>query len=440
MPDILSDWWNLLAPGVQDALWFALLFAPALLTGVAVTRGYRPYGLAGAMLWRFRWASLLFALLIATSIGIGVGLIAQERALRQGTARAAEKFDLVVSAPGSEVTMLMAAVYLQPSDVPLLSGEIYDQIAGHPDVALAAPIAFGDSHAGAPVVGTTQAFIAHLAGDLLEGRAFADPREAVAGFSAPVAPGGRFTADHGIGDAVEQGAHAGHEYTVVGRMRRTGSPWDRAILVPVEAVWAVHGLADGHAPENAGRLGPPFDPAYFPGTPAILVHAEALWANYALQSEFTRADTMAFFPGAVLARLHGLLGDVRRIMSVLAIVTQMLVAAGVLTGLVILTRLFSRQLALLRALGAERRFVFAVVWCVAAALVAVGALLGVALGLAAAGIISRIVSARTEILIEASLAWPEFHLVAAFVSATILMALMPAAIVLARPVVPDLRG
>lgn len=440
MFDAMTAFWDELPALAQDVLSFILLILPALLAGLVVVTGYRPFALVAAMLWRFRWTNLLFVALIAVSVGIGVGLIAQERGLRQGTARAAEKFDLVVTAPGSEVTMLLAAVYLQPQDVPLLPGEVYDEIARHENVDIAAPIAFGDSFEGAPVVGTTADFVAHLTGDLAEGRVFEDVEEAVIGAAIPLQVGDGFEPAHGAGEAAEAGAHHGADFHVVGRMRPTGSPWDRAILVPVEAVWQVHGLADGHAPERAGRLGPPFDPDYFPGTPAILLRAEQLWANYALRSEFTRADTMAFFPGAVLSRLHGLLGDVRQVMSVMAVVTQVLVTASVLAGLVILIRLFARRLALLRALGAPRRFVFAVVWSYAALLIGAGALLGLAVGYVAAGLISKVVTARTDILVQASLSWPEVHLVAAFVSLTLLLALLPAFIALNRPVVSDLRG
>lgn len=117
------------------------------------------------------------------------------------------------------------------------------------------------------------------------------------------------------------------------------------LLVPVEAVWRVHGLADGHDPGWDGTVGPPFDAASFPGTPAILVRADGMWANYALKSAFTCDDVMAFFPGAVLAQLHSLLGDVREVMSVLAAATQALVAVGVLTRLVILDRLHAQRLA-----------------------------------------------------------------------------------------------
>ncbi len=440
MTDALFSFWDQLPAAVQDVVLFVLLLLPAAVSGVVVVAGYRPWVLVRAMLWRFRWTNLLFIVLIAVSVGIGVGLIAQERGLRRGTANAADKFDLVVAAPGSEVTMLLAAVYLQPSDVPLLSGQRYTEIANHENVSLAAPIAFGDSYIDSPVIGTTAAFVSHLSGNLADGRMFADHQEAVIGPSVSLEIGDRFEAAHGAGDAAEEGAHGGYAYTVVGRMQPSGSPWDRAILVPVEAVWEVHGLALGHAPERAGQLGPPFDAEFFPGTPAILVRAEELWANYALRSEFTTNETMAFFPGAVLANLHSVLGDVRRAMSVLAIVTQVLVTAGVLVGLVILTRLFARRLALLRALGAPRRFVFSVIWSYAASLIAAGGLVGIVIGIAATAVISRIITAETDILVRATLGWPEFHLVAGFVCLTVLLALAPAFVALRRPVVADLRA
>jgi len=439
IPAPVTTFWQNLSTTQQDAAIFAVLLLPALIVGVAVVAGYRPFGLVVAMMWRFKWTNLLFVLLIGASVGIGVGLIAQERGLRQGTARAADKFDLIVAAPGSEMTMLLAAVYLQPSDVPLVSGEIYEEIARNERVDIAAPIAFGDSWEGAPVVGTTPDFVDHLSGGLSAGRVFRTTFEAVAGARVDLPIGASFAPAHGIGDAAE-GTHEGVEYTVVGRMPMTGSPWDRAILVPVEGVWRVHNLPVGHGPNWDGTVGPPFEAEHFPGTPAVLVRADELWANYALRSEFQRSDVMAFFPGAVLAQLHALMGDVRQVMSILAVVTQVLVTAGVLTGLLILVRLYSQRLALLRALGAPARFAFAVVWSYAAALIAAGALLGLAVGYGATRAISRLITQRTDILVTTQLSWPELHLVAGFVSLTIILALLPAFTALSRDVVRDLRG
>ncbi|WP_342773819.1 ABC transporter permease [Histidinibacterium lentulum] len=434
------DWWRSLPAGGQDTLIVVALLLPSLIVAGLVLSRLTPWPLVRALLWRFRWANGVFVALIAISVGMGIGLIAQERGLRQGTAQAADKFDMIVSAPGSELTMMLAAVFLQPSDVPLLDGEIYNEVTNHPRVDVAAPLGFGDSYEGAPVIGTIADFVTYLSDDRIEGRMWQDPFEAIAGAAAPVDIGDVFVPAHGHGASADPDAHS-DEYTVVGRIARTGSPWDRAIMVPIESVWAVHGLADGHAPEDEERLGPPYDAAYFPGTPAIVVRAESLPATYALRSEFSRdSETMAFFPGTVLSNLYRVMGDVRQAMSILTLVTQMLVAASVLLGLFILSRLFRRQLALLRALGAPARFVLAVVWSYAASLLVTGAVLGLALGYGTAAVLSRIVTQRTDILVQASIGWTEIHLVAAFLSATLLLSLIPAWSVLRTPVMSALRS
>lgn len=436
----MRDLWDNLPVPAQDLLIAGGLMLPLLVTGLLLMRGFRPLPLVRALLWRFRWANLMFVLLIAVSTGMGIGLIAQERGLRVGTARAAEKFDLVVTAPGSELTMMLAAVYLQPSAVPLLDGAAYDRIASHERVEIAAPIAFGDSYGDAPVVGTIADFVMHLSDGQIDGRLFRRTGEAVIGAAVPLQIGDHFTPAHGEGDAAEDDAHDGFEIEVVGRIPRTGSPWDRAILIPVETVWEVHGLANGHALEDGDRIGPPFVPELFPGTPAVIVRASELWANYALRSEFTVAgETMAFFPGTVLANLYRVMGDVRQAMSIMSIVTQVLVAASVLLGLFILSRLFQRQLAMLRALGAPRRFVMSVVWGYGVGLLVAGTALGLAFGLAAAAVLSRIVTERTDILVTATITWSEVNLALAFLSATSLLSLVPALVVLTRPIVENLR-
>ncbi len=43
-------------------------------------------------------------------------LTAQERALRQGRARASDRFDLVVAAPGSQTDLLLKVAFLRGRD------------------------------------------------------------------------------------------------------------------------------------------------------------------------------------------------------------------------------------------------------------------------------------------------------------------------------------
>ncbi|SLN56310.1 FtsX-like permease family protein [Aquimixticola soesokkakensis] len=460
----MFDLWARVPNLAQDALVACALFLPLGLIATALWRGFAPLPLVRAMLRRFWGTNLVFVVLIAVSVAMGIALIAQERALRAGMAQAADKFDLVIGAPGSQLSLLLASVFLQPSDVALVSGALYDEVAKAQNVDIAAPLAFGDSFEGAPVVGTIADFLTYLSDDRIEGRVFGAETEAVIGALVPLEIGAEFSPAHGsVALEEDSHAHAGVHFEVVGQMARTGTPWDHAILVPIEAVWEVHGLANGHAPaaahddhethahaqdeDHAARapaahpIGPPFDPAYFPGTPAIVVHTSELWANYALKSQFSRdGEAMGFFPGTVLAQLYGVMGDLRQAMSVMSLVSQGLVAAAVLSGLFILMRLFRRQVAMLRALGAPNRFVVAVIWTYATSLLLAGTVAGVILGAGAAQVLSLVVTARTDVVVTATLGWSEVHLALGFLCGVSLLALLPAWGVLRRPVAEGLRA
>lgn len=436
----MGNLWNGLPATAQDALTLLAILAPALLLGWVICRGLALRPLLRSLLRRYLWTNVTFVLLVALSVGLGVGLIAQERGLRQATARVAEKFDLIVAAPGDQVSMLLATVYLQATDAPLLDGAIWQRVGAAAGEDNIAPIAYGDSWQGHALIGSTPGFVAHLAGDLAEGQIFASPWQAVVGARVSLALGDEITPAHGSGPLIEDDhGHDDIRFYVTGRMTPTGSPWDDAIIVPVESVWMTHGLGNGHTDAGSDRIGPPFDPQFFPGTPAILVTTPDLAAAYGLRAQFSTDQTMAFFPGAVLSRLHGLMGNLREIMSVLSIGTQILVAAAVMAGLIVLTRLFSRRLALLQALGAPMRAVFALVWSYAAVLLGLGSLLGLAVGLIAVRGLSALLSARTGLLITPQLGWPELHLVATCFSLSLLVALIPAALSLTRPVTQELR-
>jgi putative ABC transport system permease protein len=208
--------------------------------------------------------------------------------------------------------------------------------------------------------------------------------------------------------------------------------------VPIEALWQTHGLADGHA--EPGQLGPPFVPNLVPGVPAIVVSTESLAAAYSLRADYgRRGETMAFFPGAVLAQLYVVMGDVRGAMSAMATVTQLLVAAGVLSGLAIVARLFRRQLALLSALGASGRFVLAVMWTYAVAHLVAGAVAGVALGFLAAGVLSSVISAQTGLEFRAELAIAELQVVCGFLGLAAVAAMVPALGAPSRRTAAELR-
>ncbi|MEQ5869337.1 FtsX-like permease family protein [Sagittula sp. NFXS13] len=417
-----------------------LLLTPIVLVAVLLCRGYAPGPLVRALLWRYRLVNCLFGGLIAVALAMGIAVLAQERGLREGSAQAADGFDLVVGTPGSEMDLMLASVYLQPSRVGLLDGDRFASIAEDPRAQLAAPLAFGDSHDGAPVVGTVADFVTHLAHGAVQGRLFANTSEAVVGARSDLHIGDHFHPSHGHGHGADHDAHEGVEFEVVGRLPLTGTPWDQAVIVPIEAVWETHGLANGHGAEEGTRIGAPFDPALFPGTPAVVVVPRGMGAAYGLRTTLNQADDMmAILPGAVQAELYRLMGDARQAVTVLTSVTQGLVVLAVLVSLMILSRLFQRQLAMLRAVGAPMRFVLSVVWGHAAVLLSIGTVLGVLLGYGAAAVLSSVLTAHTGVHVPATLGVTELRLAAGFLSAAAVAALIPAWWAARTPVAEALR-
>lgn len=411
-----------------------------------------PWPVIGAALRRYRFTALVFVLLVAAGVALSVAILSQERALRTGSARAADRFDLVVAAPGSQTDALLTAVYLQPGAVRLLASEITAALLNDDRPAFASPLAFGDSLRGSPIVGAIPALVAHLSDGLAEGRVFASRAEAVIGAASPLRLGDRFRPTHGaraveehdnheVEEHADHGEADGHdvELTVVGRMKPTGSPWDRAIVVPVELVWAVHGLPDGHA-EGEARIGPPFDPARTPGIPAAVLHAKDVAGAYRLRQAYATDGSMAFFPAEALIKLYGILGDLRRLMALLAIVTQALVLLALVASVVILLRLLMPQFVTLRALGAPRRYVFAVAWGFTAALVAAGVLVGLAGGWALSFAISRTLATQTGIALQPTLGAAEFWIALAVLLIGFALAALPAWLIQRRPLAEALAG
>lgn len=395
-----------------------------------------PFPVVLSLFQRNRVTLAFFVVLITFAVGLGIAITTQERAVRQGSARAADKFDLVIGAPGSPFDLVLASVYARPSAMGLVDGVTLAQIMADPMVEFAASIAFGDSANGFPIMGTTARFVEHLSGGLIEGRMFTAPEQAILGANLPFALGERLYAAHSGFDGGEM-LHEG-SLEVVGRMARTYSAWDNVVIVPVEQVWVSHGLPSGHA-ENAGHLGAPFDAAHLPGVPAVVVKPTSVPAAYGLRNAYRSETTQAIFPAEILVQLYALLGDARAIMSFLALATQVLVVAAILCGVMIILQLYRTRFSVLRALGATGAYVLLVAWTYVALLILAGGVLGLGLGAGVSWAVSGYLEAQSGIAIPVSIAWQEVQLVLTLVGFGALLAVLPAIAIYRQPVIDGLR-
>lgn len=366
------------------------------------------------------WGSLFIVLLIAATTALSVAVNLQERALREGSARAADQFDLVIGAPGSETQLVLSTVFLQASALSLLTAAQIEDIAGNPLVAWSSPVGFGDYYQGHPIVGVNHDLLS-LGGKRLcaQGRFFSQRNEAVVGARSGLSVGDTITPMHGnIGDPNAH-THEGFTYTVVGVLPLDGSVWDQAILVPIESVWLVHDSTTHHhthsdAPRRTPLRDLPHDPHTHrvspqwqqaiggmtpQGAPAMIVTPKSVAGAYQLRSQYRGNGTQAVFPGEVLVRLYGTLGDAKKLLGSIAIVTQILVALAVAVIIAIYLQQQQRQIAALRAFGAPRNRIFFLVWGALLALIGAAIILGALGGYALANLASRAISAQNSFVL-----------------------------------------
>lgn len=379
---------------------------------------------------------LALSLVLALSLSLGVGVSMTERAVRQGTARAGDAFDLLVGAQGSSVQLMLGAVYLRPQSLPLVPGSAVTEILKQEGVAWAAPLAFGDRWNASPLVGTSRDMVT-LGGKrvLAEGRAFAAQDEAVLGAGVPLRLGEAFSPMHGQVSA-SRNEHGHVRYKAVGRLPETGTPWDNAILIPIESVWAVHdafpdaghGLPLGHLFEGKGSP--------LPGVSAVVVKPESIAAAYRLRAFWQTAtlpdadgrpvNMQGVFTGEVLTELFATLGDMRDIMTGMAYAAQFVALCGVMLvgGMAVSMR--KRILGTLRVLGAPRAYLVLSVWCVVSASIAAGALAGLLFGWGLSEGAALLMFRQTGIMLSPQLTLAEGSFAAASFALGSLCALFPA--------------
>lgn len=407
---------------------------------------------------RHMGGTIAILLLVAFAVALAVSVTLQERALRLGSARAANAFDLVVGAAGSETQLVLWSVFLQAAPLPLMEGAVLQRLASDPRVAFAAPIGFGDSFAGYPLVGTSTALVTHLSSQLEEGAGFRQEGDAVIGSAVDLSMGAMIKPMHGT---AEEGGHThtGLAYAVVGRMKATGTPWDRAILVPIQAVWELHGMGHeeagheetghdqaGHAGgqnEHIANAAAPIDEdwaEHAAGVPAVLVKPKTIADAYKLRQEYRSGTTLAVFPGEVLTRLYATLGDAKILLMAVAIGTQVLIAAALLLVTIMHVGQRRRQIGALRAFGASRTVVFRIVWLHLFAISLAGIFLGFGLGYVVSDVIGGVVSRQNGFTMPVAFARGDLVFAAAVSAFAAVLAVVPAMLAYRQSPAAALKG
>lgn len=147
---------------------------------------------------------------------------------------------------------------------------------------------------------------------------------------------------------------------------------------------------------------------------------------YRLRQEYRGETTLAVFPAEVLTRLYATLGDARSLLLAIAIGTQVIVVAAILLVTIMHVGARQRQIGALRAFGAPRRSVIAIVWGELLLLFLAGLALGILAGYGAAKAVSAWLTATTAVRLPVEFAREDAPLAGWFLLLAMLISLVPA--------------
>jgi putative ABC transport system permease protein len=340
--------------------------------------------------------------MVATSVALLLVLLGMRTAARGAFDRGSGNTHLLVSADASPLVAVLNGIFYANAPSKAIPWAKYQQVKGSFPWQWAIPTQQGDSYRGFPTLATTADFLTKfepVAGEpwkLADGRRFERPFEVVAGAAAARAAGLKIGQElfltHGSGGSREGGdEHAGHEhlefpFKVVGILEPTGSAHDRAIFIDIEATWILH--ADERR-ERAGIEGKTTaadltdEDRKVTGILLRLPTRPGSDASAAMQQQFDalRRDTAITVaqPGQQIQKLFEIVSNVDGIFLGMAVVV--LVSASVSTMLALYNSMAARtrQIAVLRVLGASRGRVFGLVLTESLAIAMAGSAAGVLL-------------------------------------------------------------
>lgn len=392
-----------------------------------------PRTLAGGLLLIVRRSLAQHALSTAVTVlasALGCGLVIAVFAVRQQAhdafAGGASGVDAVLGARGSHLQLVLNAVYhldTSPGNIPW---SLYERVRSDPQVDVAVPYAVGDSWRGWRVVGTTPERFTRL--EERKGRRLApapggrvfDPalREAVIGSAVAEATGlsvgAEFHPEHGLSH--EGAEEHEEEYVVVGVLEPTNTPADRVIWIPIEGVFRMGGhVLRGAGTEFRAKPGEPI-PDEAKEVSAVLLKFRVPMAGMRLDQAVNRQGkeaTLAWPVSRSVAELFDKLGWMDRVLALVAWLVMLVAAGSILASLSNAMNERRRDFAILRALGAKRRVVFAAILLESSAIGALGAAGGWLVAFALTAGAASVVRAQTGVVLDPS----QVHAAAAFAPA-----------------------
>jgi putative ABC transport system permease protein len=381
---------------------------------------------------RRRWGQALLSIAVG-ALGIAavatavVGFGAVPRAARHAWGGV----DLVVGPKGSALDLVLCCALHVAEPRGLVSAKAATEAVSNPMIRAFAPIALGDNVQGWRIMGTTPALLQIYRAKFAAGAAWTDKLQAVAGAAAARALslhlGDSFVGAHGLTSGGE--LHDKFPYKVVGILEPTGSVLDRLVLTDIETVRYIHVEQARIEKEETGATDEDEGVARLPDAATAIVAAYRVpTAALLMQRQIDASENLsAANPSFEIARLLGYARPLITAIVTFGILLVAIAAIGAAVGLLATMSTRTKDLALLRALGASRSKLASVALS-EAAIIALSALgLGALLAVGLLALVRDVLANQTGLLLQPEVDGRDIALmIAGTALATIFAAAVPA--------------
>jgi putative ABC transport system permease protein len=380
---------------------------------------------------RRRWGQALLSIFVGA---LGIAAVATAvvgfDALPQAARRAWGGIDLVVGPKGSALDLVLCCALHVSDPRGLVPVKAAMGAVANPMIRVAAPIALGDNVDGWRIVGSTPAILDVYRAKIVSGQMWTDKLQAVLGASAARALnfklGDSFVGAHGLAAGGE--SHDKFPYKVVGILAPTGSALDRLVLTDIETVRYVHveqakaEIAEKGSTDEENVADLPH------GATAVVASYRVPTAAAFMPRQIDATDNLsAASPTLEIARLIGYVRPLTIAVTGLGLLLVVIAASGAAIGLLATMNARTRDLALLRALGASPGKVAMVAFAEASMIMAAALVLGSTLTAGLLLIGRDVLADATGLLLQPHLGWDQIAmLLLGTISVTIVAAAFPA--------------
>jgi putative ABC transport system permease protein len=393
-------------------------------------------------------ASSLTALSVALGVMLMVAVLVIYGILQSTFSQRAINYDLIVGAKGDPLQLVLSTVYHISPPIENLPYRYYLDLKKDPRVSVAIPVAMGDTteQGGFPIVGTVPEFFdmdyAPKRPFMVKGHGFRRDFDAYIG--------DRVARDNGWGlgtklKLVHGGAETGHvhneEFEVVGLLAPTGTPHDKTVYVNLQGFYQIqghdkplkeaiererkffgepalqgeelkdevtriqkkYGVHDHDAADEHGHHGHAHDlPEVQKEVTAILLQCKSPIAANLMSGELKKGNQgQGVNPIVPMQKLlKEFLGPAQSLLLVMTSLIILVSGIGIFVSIYNSMSARRREIAIMRALGAQRGTVLSIILAESIILCVGGGLLGLLLGHGLVFAAAPIAAAKTGLIID----------------------------------------